>query len=623
MGALAGILRLDDQPVMARELDKILEPARYRGPDGVGRWSENGFAMAHAALWTCPSDEGVVQPIAGPRHVVLFEGRIDNRAALAETLGPDADALSDAACFARLYGVLGREALSAVIGDFALAVWDRNVKELLLARDVLGRRSLFYAVTPRAIVFASEVKQLLHHPLVGRQPNEAVVAEHLAACLVTVPETLYDGILRIPPAHCAVIKNGKITLKRFWDIDPNRELRLPAREGYAELVRDTLATVVSAQSRSLTPVAAYLSGGVDSSTVVAFARHVGVQHFSAHSLTFPGRDCDETAFIDDVVHWTGVASHRHPYAGPPTHPFASASEDQELPHYPNTIMHTSLFSELQRRGTRVIFSGEGGDELFSGSFAIVADLLRNGHLFAAWQTVRDDARIPGFLYPSLPLFRFGVWPLLPRTLRERLRALRRRARPARHAYLDPAFLARTHFWERVDQSFVASERFHSHAHREQANGIWNAWAAQGNESGERLLASHHLEQRNPLFDRRLIELAFALPETQKRAGQNHKVVLRDAGIGLLPESVQKRQDKADFSVIYVDALNALSPAWFEDLAIARLGWVSQPEVSALYRRYRASPNPALSHCLLRLWMIASIEAWFRAVFVREGLLHAA
>ena len=375
MSGLAGIYNFDGRAVDPAILGRMLEAIAHRGPDGIGHRTHDFISLGSAVLYTTPGPLREARPLyddlAGLS--IAMDGRIDNRDELAAALAGSSRTNTDAELVLRAYQRWGEESPRRLLGDFAYAIWDSRARRLFCARDHLGLRPFYYFTDGRVFLWASEIQQLLRHPSVPRRPNEGMVAEYLADEITNLHETLYRGIFRLPPAHFLVVEPSGLRKKRYWDIDLSYQLRYKTDQEYADHFRHAFKEAVRCRLRSQGPVAADLSGGVDSSCVVGMCQslfHDGSvpdPGFETLSLVFPGLPCDETSYLRQVVAFWNLTSNEVPALQDPEWYPECAGRYLEPPDHPNCHVSDSPAALAQRKGFRVIVTGLGGDDWFSGS----------------------------------------------------------------------------------------------------------------------------------------------------------------------------------------------------------------------------------------------------------------
>jgi asparagine synthase (glutamine-hydrolysing) len=293
---------------------------------------------------------------------------------------------------------------------------------------------------------------------------------------------------------------------------------------------------------------------------------------------------------------------------------------RDFPNYPNGAMSDSLKALAHAKGFRVLLTGLGGDDWLMGSFYHYADLLRRFRILALIRQARFDSHLSTMIAPLSSLFRYGVKPLLQRTVRRALRwVLGRDGFPG---WMDTQFARRIHLAERIRWEAVRRP-FLSFAQEDLYRTAFSGFGAHFSEVEERSASWFGLEQRHPLHDRRIIEFALALPEEQRWRRDQTKFVLRQAMQGLLPEAIRQRVTKADFSHVFAEALRAQGgERLFDSLTIASMGWVNGARVREMYRELSqlyAAGDRRYSTYIWPLWLAYGIELWFNTVFLKREI----
>lgn len=631
MSGIAGRIELRRPEVDQTLLLRMSALIAHRGPDGEGNWTRGSVGLCHRQFCTTPESLHERQPWTDVSGMVCLtlDGRVDNREELSKALqaqGVTLRCTSDAELVLQAYLCWEEDFAMRIIGDFALAVWDVRIRRLILARDILGMKPLHYFVDGERLLWCSEIRPLFADPAVPREPNERMVGEFLADSITSPSETLYRGIFCLPPAHLLVFDADRPDtgprLRRYWDIDPAATIRCRDDREYAERLLDVLKEAVRCRLRSLGPVGVELSGGLDSSFVTCLASDLtgganangGLESFS---LVFPGFACDESEYIDAVVARCGRPSNRLcPPAWNLKRHRDQVESDWLLPDYPNGAMSAALRELAVAKGCRVLLTGLGGDEWFWGSPHHYADLLRTFRIGALLRRACADPAVPTLVpWPSNPLLRWAIGPLLPRPLKETVRNLR--ATPRVPPWIRSNFARRIALAERRPDE-IPSRRFASFAQADQIHAVWSGSYQWQMDFVERSANRPAIEHRHPFHDRRVVEFSLALPEEQKqRAGQN-RFVAREAMRGIVPEANRQRATKAEFSHVVVQALReAGGERFFAALKIGDLGWVCGEEAGRMYRemeRHHARQTGRHYSLLWPLWRIVAAELWFTGVF---------
>ena len=622
MSGITGLFHRDRRPTDVDAVVRMMAAASHRGPDGARTWSDGAVVLGHQLLRATSRDDPP-QPVVDRSiaRAITFDGRLDNREELLDELGGDGgESVDDAALVLRAYDVLGGACAARLLGDFAFAIWDPRTRSVFCARDIMGVKPFYYLLVPRAFAFASELRQVLASGVRDPEPNEAMVAEYLSASIQSHTDTLYRGVMRLPAAHTMIVGETGVSIQRYWRLDPSNDVVCRSDDDYAERFAEVFRSAVSSRLRG-GPSAFFLSGGLDSSSVVVTAAKGGAA-IDTFSMVFPGHPAlDETRYIDDVVASCGAVSHvvTLPTAGPNV-TRTNIARRGDVADLPCDAIGETLLAAMRARGARVALSGHGGDHAFAGSIYHYADLLRARDYLGFARQLWADARTPDNGWSMWDPLLCGVRPLLAPESRRRLRPFARRVGlvPAGPNWIAPALAARVSLEDRLRSPALDVEPV-SFGRRTALENYASGWFYLVNEMTDCRAAEYGLDERHPFLDRRVVEFAVGIPEPQRWHGRETKYVVRRA-LDSLPSSVRSRVDKADFTPCVVDAFEALGGvSALRRLRIADEGWVTQARVDRLCaeaRRMQEKGDNALSGMLLNLWMIACIETWYCTVFAK-------
>lgn len=623
MSGLLGILRFDGQLPDRSACERMLALSLHRGPDDCGLWSRGPVALGHVQMRATPEALHETQPLedASGESVLVFDGRVDNRAelrALIQGRGGAVRDVSDAELVLQACQLLGAAAPDAIIGDFAFAYWDARSRRLLCARDPMGVRPFYYHFDGRAFRFASELPALLGDEAVPREPNEGMVGEYLACEITSVSETLYQDVMRLPPGHTLAVADGRLVFSRYWKPEPRTRLYYKDGREYAEHFKTLFETAVRCRLRSSSAAGLDLSGGLDSSSVACMARAIadkeGMPLLESVSLIFPGLACDESRHIDAVSRARGLTGQRMEPALPDADECAEWSRRfMDFPGHPNGLMFAPLWQHARTRGWRVCLGGTGGDEWLQGASSAMrqADHLRHGRLGAFARGLLHEQPRNGFRAgAALAAVKLALRASFPKAWLKRWQ--RWRNGPGLPAWLDADFTMRTNLTDRIRAPLPTEPGMdYAWAYHVQAGTC--GWSVHALECEERCAAWHGFENRYPFLDRRLVEFALALPEEQRCSGGQSKVALREAMRGLLPESVRNRQDKATFEAPVLKVLKAVHQGLPNAGArMAAQGWIAEPAyLQALERATQSETATVDGAGLWDLWMTLGLELWLR------------
>jgi asparagine synthase (glutamine-hydrolysing) len=632
MSGIAAIFNLDGAPADRALVDRMLAAARYRGIDGSRSWSEGPIALGHALLQTTPESLGEVQPLVDTarNRAIIFNGRIDNRDDLRTILGRDASRLRTDAEFALAsYERWGDAMPERILGDFGFALWDGRRRCLMVARDPLGIVPIYYFIDDRVFICASEMQQILVHPRISLEPNEPMVAETLGYFPYHAEETLYRGIYRVAASFLLSVTPRGIEKRRYYDLNPAKEIRYRRDEEYADHFRSLLFDAVRCRLRSHGAVTADLSGGLDSSSIVAVTKRliddgaVSVSSFEPNSVTFERPEADERRYVADFeAMWELRGVHMPPKILTRAECVESAHHYRDLAPGPNGLLADFQKFSSEHGPPRIWLSGQGGDDFLSGSYYCYADMIRGLHLVRLIERLRGDYALyaidPSVGKPIRGLYRYGVLPLVPAAIRRALRPYL--SKPEIPFAVAPNFARRTRLLERIrqpDNLPVCRDLAQRDIYRSYAAG----WRVYPMETLDRFAARLGAEPRHPFYDRRLLEFCFAIPEDQKLRGALTKFVMRNAMRELLPPSIMARRDKASFCYLYPETLRAMGGEHlFDSLSIARNGWVDESRVKDQYRRMIGMYDAGdfmYQFAIQQLWNVFAVEAWFNESFPRS------
>jgi asparagine synthase (glutamine-hydrolysing) len=555
MCGIAGVLYADGgRPAERGVLAAMGASIAHRGPDAAGFWDEPGVGLVHRRLSIIDLSGGG-QPLANEDGSVwvTFNGEIYNFQELRDGLvarGHRFRTHSDTEVLVHLYEDLGDALVERLRGMFAFALWDRRQGRLVLARDRLGIKPLYWYRDGAKLVFGSELKALLAHPDVPRDLDPAALEDYLAFGMVPGPRSIFRGVEKLQPAHVLSVRRDDwgAAPRRYWRLALQPDERLGVAE-WQEAVRAKVAETVKRHLIADVPVGAFLSGGLDSSIVVAAAAGATNGPLQTFSIGFHEEAFSELPYARQVAERFGT-KHREEIVTPDAvelleeltryydEPFADAS-----------AVPTFLVSRLASRSVKVALSGDGGDEAFGGYARYVHDLREAGL----------RRRLPGWFRRGLLGPLAGVWPkadFLPRPLRAKT-LLTNLALEAGPAYANTVSVCRMPLRR---QLLAADVRAGLNGHRPEAAVVAAHALASARRPLDGMLAAdvetllpddflvktdrasmaNGLEVRPPLLDHELLELAARIPARWKvRAGEG-KWILKQAYECDLPPEVVRR-----------------------------------------------------------------------------------
>jgi len=612
MCGIAGIVALREglEPVGIEPLARMAGALRHRGPDESGVYRDERAGLAHARLSIIDLATGR-QPLSNEDGTlwVVFNGEIfdyvELRAEL-ETLGHRFRTRSDTEVIVHAWEAWGEGAFERFNGQWALALWDRRARELVLCRDRVGVRPLHLCEHGGRLHFASEIKALFAaDPGIPRALDPAGLAEVFTFWSCQPPRTAFAGVTQLEPGHVRRYRDGRVSDRCWWSP------RYPAGESgrfagslgeAAEAVRAALEQATRLRVlRSDVPVGSYLSGGLDSSLVAALGLRAQGERFQTFSLRFADAEYDEARYQHLMAERLGSEHHEVVVS---RRDIAAAFPDV-VAHAECPLLRTApapmfLLSRLVRgAGIKVVLTGEGADEMFAGY-----DLFREARVRRFWARQPGSTARPRLLerlYPWLarsPVTQgamsrrffgqdlerwrepgFGHAPrwrsaaALRRLLAAPLRAAADRDDPVAGLVgtLPPAFAG----WSRLAQDQYLEVRT-----------LLSGYLL--SSQGDRMLMAHSVEGRFPYLDRDVIALADSLPDGYKLAGLDEKHVLKRVAADLLPADILARKKQPYRAPDALSFVGAGAPAWVAEVlsepALARAGVFDPKPAAQLYRK---------------------------------------
>lgn len=590
MSGIAGIIHFDGKPVEPGQVEAMTAAMDYRGPDGIHHWRSGNVALGQCMLRSTPESLEETQPLTNEDSslVLVMDGRVDNWEELRhELLGKGATlrTRADAELVLRSYEVWGRDCLEHIEGDFALVIWDARQREAFCARDRVGNKPFNYHWNGSTLVFSSELHAILALPWVPEVLNQGMLAEYLATEWMSLDETLWRGVLRLKPSHwMTATAEGEMRPHRYWEPDLNQRLPCRTDQDYIEHYRALFTDVVRRMSRANHPLACEVSGGLDSSAIFAVAETLRRQGrllapgLEGYTLDYSGvPDADEMVYARSVGAHLGRSIHEVAPAHPPLDWYRDiARRSREFPDYPNGAMGLSIAQTAHSDGCRVLISGTGGDEWAGGCRLYYAEAIAGGNGRELLALLLRDGRAAGFPSALWWAFRHGVLALLPERVRIGLRHCINRSHGPTLPWLNRSMRQRLDERARIpDESPLALAGSRT-GQRRQVSNLWRAYSTLAIELNERRASRLALDWRQPYWNSRIIQAAFATPEHLRLRGHQNKWLHCQALAGSLPQRVLTRQDKADFSVAFTRYWDRLMPELAHHIVPRRLEWVGDP-----------------------------------------------
>ncbi len=588
-------------------------PGPDRDPDG------RALVLGHARLAIIDLSPGGHQPLAGPGGAVwiTYNGEIFNYIELRSELaarGHVFRSASDTEVLANGWLEWGEGLFARLNGMWSLALWDARARTLVVSRDRLGVKPFYYRFDGTEFAFASEPAGLL--ALAPAAPAPGAIGRLIAAARVDEgEETFFQDVRSLPAAHYARVGRTGIERTRFWDLPAAAGSAAPADA--AEELHDLLADAVRLRLRSDVPVGTCLSGGIDSSSIVALGTRLLGAPLDAYSVAYEeGEAFDERPHMRTLVATTGARHHLTVPRGDDLRAELDrvARIQGEPAAGPGVYSQWHVMRVARENAAKVLLDGQGADELFAGYFAFyyplrLRDLIAAGEIAAAAELARTAVQHG---HSRLEVAARAAEPWIPAALFRRGREWLGAGDWARVLTPELAAAARAAAPEpgRAPRGDELTAR--------QAADVRSLLLPSLLRYEDRNSMAFSIEARVPFLDYRVVEFAFRLPAAAKLAGGVTKRVLRDAMRGIVPESILARTDKRGFETPVVRWLAARHAGWLREMLVGgravERGFVVRRAVAALVDDLLARPRGP-GH---EVWRLLSLELWLRAAFDPGG-----
>jgi asparagine synthase (glutamine-hydrolysing) len=582
MCGVAGIIDYHSIANSKTKLESMIRAISHRGPDECGIYHSKYATLGNVRL-SIIDIEGGQQPLSenSGRFWIVFNGEIFNYKELRNDLelkGVTFNTKSDTEVLVQLYAIYGKKCLELLNGQFAFAIWDKLNEELFLARDRVGIRPLFYNIHNGVFSFASEIKALFQQTDIPREFDYRSLTQVYTFWTTITPNTPFKGIYEIPPGHFASYNRKGLIVEKYWDLNIVRSdpgLSLPeALDHFHELFSDA----VRIRLRADVEVAAYLSGGIDSSATVAYIKDIEPGVLNTFSIGFDEKDFDETDYQQEAARYFGT-----------THKSMICSAKDISEAFPRVIWHSEspvlrtapapmlLLSELVRHNDiKVVVTGEGSDEILGGY-----DIFKEAKIKRFWASQPNSTLRPLLLkklYPYLTQMK----DLSPAMLRMFYGYKLEEVNNPFYSHLlrwNNSNHIKKHFSNSVKQELNGyswldelekrlPEDFESWDQLAKSQWIETTVFMSGyllSSQGDRMGMANSVEGRYPFLDYRLIEFCSSLSPDYKLNGLNEKYLLKKLLKDRIPEKILKRPKQAYRAPIKSAFLSQDSPDYVKYL----------------------------------------------------------
>ncbi len=551
MCGISGICSFDEPKIGEAVIKRMTDELRHRGPDDEGYFidSSNRVALGHRRLSIIDLNTGH-QPIFSEDGaiVIVFNGEIYNFLELKENLkkkGHNFKTNTDTEVIAHLYEDLGTECVKKLRGMFAFAIWDSRKEELILARDRIGKKPLYYTVINKKIYFASEIQALYKVPEIKRDIDYSAIDLFINYSYIPSPHTIYKDIKKLPPAHFLCFSKDSITTERYWKPDYNQKTILDYEEAKKELNRLLLESV-RLRLISDVPLGAFLSGGTDSSTIVALMSKFTNQPVKTFSIGFSNATYNELPYARQIAQKYNTEHYEFVVEPNAIEVLPEIVRHYGEPYGDSSALPTWYLSKMTRQHVTVALNGDGGDELFAG--------------YPWYHTIHLFNRVSRFTSPNLirQIYNIGH-KMLPRKINKALELLSKSEKERfqmLRSYINSNerdTLFHDYFKNKLKSDAkgyligLYDESFPDDYDRSFYADILSYLPEDLLVKVDRASMAHGLECRSPLLDQELVDFSCNIPPIWKIKNGETKVIFKDVVKDLFPEGFLNRP-KMGFSV---------------------------------------------------------------------------
>tara|TARA_B100000315_G_scaffold50893_1_gene45440 strand:- start:1923 stop:3875 length:1953 start_codon:yes stop_codon:yes gene_type:complete len=629
-----------DDKTLIRSMTNILS---HRGPDDFGYYIDKNVSLGHRRLSIIDLSKNGRQPIYNEDKsiCIIFNGEIYNFQEIKSELekaGHDFYSDTDTEVIVHAYEEYGINCLNYFNGMFAFAIWDSNQKKIFMAVDRLGIKPLYYIKIGNKFLFASEIKSLLQYKEIKKKINKKSLIDYLTFRYTPSEQTIFEGIKKLKPGHYLVYNKGKVDVKKYWDVNINKVVNKPV-DYYEELVLENLKQSVKRRLISDVPLGAHLSGGLDSSIIVALMKTLGNSKIKTFSVSFEAKEpFNESRYANMLADYYGT-DHQE---------IVVKSDSMKL--LPKIIWHLDdidsdptliaqyLLSEHTRKKVTVVLTGEGADELFGGYDEFRFLTLSEKYI----------SKIPG-------LIRRNIIPsavnAIPNKVLDRFfhftSSLGEKGKERFKEFMDSvdnkekSYMTLTSFFSRKEKEELYSDML---INFERKNADYTKqikpFFEENNKENilnkliyldlkrrlpyhllhkiDKMTMAHGLEARVPFLDHTLVEASFGIPTSYKFNGNIQKYILRRAVKNLIPKEILKRK-KHPFVVPlgnwFKENLKDVADMVFSKSNISHGYYFKYEPIKNILKKY----NRSKLYYGRQIWSLISFDIWHKIYIEQEDI----
>jgi asparagine synthase (glutamine-hydrolysing) len=647
MSGITGVFYRNGRLSEATCLVRMLDVLWHRGSECQGVVIDGKLGLGQCISFTTPESLHEKLPFINSESgtSITSDARLDNRIELIKALGyyqQQLSTLTDSSLILAAYARWGEDCVDHLLGDFAFAIWDQRKQKLFCARDHFGCKPLIYYLSDNFFAFASEAKALLTLKEIPSQINRTRISDYLIPSTYLEPfdktSTFYQHLFRLPPATTLTVHQDRVSIREYWSLDANKEIRYKSDDDYAKAFREIFTEAVRCRLRSAGRVSSMLSGGLDSAAIVCVGRDLLAQQqqqLVTYSAVSRNRNtCAESLYINEALHGAGLVAQK--IFPDELGKFVSAldavlhNSDDLFDNVSSDIPLIS-YAAAKEQGINVVMDGCDGDLVASGNSLYFSDLLRAGKFSTFAREAKAHAEYYSPYYklvsktPTWMGFRqFGINPFasiirdyLPEdaiTLIQRMR--KRIPRTMRNvcddSFINIDFAHHINLLERYEcmaGKNIAPPINAKECHR---RSLLSTIPTVALERYERLAASQAVEPRRPFFDKRLVEFCLAIPDEQKLGNGWTKLILRRGMEGILPPKIQWRGWAATNNMpLFYDHFRSHRYHLLEQILSSDLRLVEEfVDIKAVKKNWREEYKTSSGN-RRKYWDIASLYLWLQ------------
>ncbi len=623
MCGIVGIANAKSRGIDREVLEKMNRCIEHRGPDDDGFYVNENIGLAMRRLSIIDVAHGK-QPMHNESKTawIVFNGEIYNFQELRKDLVEKGDKFytnSDTEVILHLYDRYGADCVQYLRGMFVFAIWDERKKSLFIARDRIGKKPLLYSHQPNGdLIFGSEFQALFAHPNVSREVNNEAIHHYLSFVCVPAPLTAYKQIRKLEPAHWLEWKDGEIKTERYWLPDFNKKIKISQDEAEEETMR-ILREATKMRLISEVPLGAFLSGGVDSSTVVALMAEESSQPVKTFSIGFEEEDFSELKYARRVAEHVGAEHHEFIIKPNVIEILPTLVEHYGEPYADSSALATYYVSRETRKHVTVALNGDGGDESFAGY-----------DRYFAMQLAEKYHKIPGFIRKNVIENAVDILPT-SELKRSRARDLKRFVKSASLPKVERYFRWMSAL-DRQSKENLYTEDFRRQTEKYNSSEILKTWFAKSNGNSivdatmftdqqtylpNDLLVkmdiasmANSLEARSPFLDHKVIEFAASLPVNIKLRGTETKYLLKKVASRIVPPEVLYRK-KMGFGVPLTHWFRGALKDYLREVLLSekslKRGFLKPEGIKNFVEQHTTAKQDFTS----QLWALLMLELWFQ------------